>query len=218
MNVIFHRGHIGFQPFAVNAVVSYSFTEPKIESFINDGMLYIPVSEHDLDQSDLGNKGTILSAYRLSSKIYHRWLQWDERGPADHLFQKSSTDPENSLPRYRRVPLSLTHSTAAVLTWDAIDSEYLAALVHADASLEQINDFCVEFLIGSVRPFIWTQLSVVEEMIHLSKKRKSEYPFAIERFGPSKYFMRTEAERMANEIIAQFSKEGDANARPTDNI
>lgn len=94
----------------------------------------------------------------------------------------------------------------------------MAALVHADATFEQINDFCVEFIVGSIRPFIWTPIPVAQEMITRSKGRKSEFSFLTPRTGPSKYFMRQKSEEMAREVMALFSKEGKTDARITDNV
>jgi hypothetical protein len=187
MIVIFHRGHLGFQPNAVSSDVHYSFTSTSIDAFIADGLLYIPVSDDDLDAAELGTNGNIAGCYKVSSQLYSRYLHWDKTGPTDNIIQKSKRDAEGGMPQMRRIPLNLRHNTTAVLSANAIDAEYLTALVHADGTFDQINDFVQEYNIGSARRFIWTQISVVADLIRLSNEVKAEFPYQEVRFGPSKW-------------------------------
>lgn len=204
MIVIIHRGHLGFQPLAVTSEVPYSFTKPDLELFISDGILNIPIGGDDLDQDDLGNLEVVMSSYVVSSKVYGRFLQWDKRGPADNIFMKMPhTDKPKSQPTYRRIPLLTSHSTSAVLSRDPTDGDYLTALVHADATFEQIDAFCKEYLTGSCLPFIWTPLKDVHKLIIASQNEDIYYPSHEVRTGPSKYVLELEARVMAREIIEQ---------------
>ena len=187
MNVIFHRGYLGFQPASVCAEISYSFTKPVIESFIADGMLYLPVSLMDADTNDLGNVGTVMLSYTLSRGIYYRWLQWDDRGPCDNSYIKMSNDPIASYPSYNRVPLSSAISTSAVLALKNDSSEeYLPALVHADATLDQIDSFCCEFGVGSGRPFVWNKYNDVKNLINASVTKTTLLKIKEVYDGPSR--------------------------------
>jgi hypothetical protein len=188
MNIIFHRGYLGFQPADVVADVAYSFTKPVIESFIADGVLYLPVSYLDLDQSDLGNSGDIMNSYKISRGIYSRWLQWDDKGPADNHFLKTLEAPEGCHPTYSRIPLDTVILTSAVLALKNDSSEdYLPALVHADATLDQIDSFCCDFYVGSGRPFVWNKFTDVKKLIVDSLKKKTIFGISEVRDGPSRY-------------------------------
>ena len=193
MNVIIHRGYLGFQPLEVRADISYTFTKPTIESFIDDGVVCIPIGSMDLDQADLGSDGPVLESYQTSNGLYARWLLWDRTGISDHTFLKSENYPKTTSatnPTYTRVVLGITHSFAAVLVPRSnLAEEYLTALVHADATLDQIDAFCQEFYIGSGNPFVWTKIEDIRKLIADSKGKEPVFPYNAVRDGPSRHLM-----------------------------
>jgi hypothetical protein len=208
MNIIFHRGYLGFQPADVTAEIPYSLTKPVIESFIADGILYLPVSYSYADQDDLGNSGNIMSSYKISRGIYSRWLQWDSRGPADNQFLKELDAPEGSCPTYSRISLSVVTLASAVLALRNDSSEdYLPALVHADATLDQIDSFCCDFYVGSGRPFVWNKYDDVKKLIIDSIKEKIIFRISEVREGPSRYLPNPISETSKDPVPTEIQKE-----------
>lgn len=196
MIVLIYRGYIGFQPAIVTQDSHQSFTKPELGSFISKGILNIPISADELDFDDLGNADTILGAYKISSRVYYRWLLWDiKAGPSDNIVRKSNHDAEGSIPSYRRQPLLKPHSTASVLCEYAHDGDYLAALIHADAEFSQIDEFCASFGVGSGRPFVWTPLGKVVNMLESPEYATVNYLGVDMVEGPSIHVVRLNAQR-----------------------
>ena len=93
-------------------------------------------------------------------------------------------------PNYTRVLLGVTHSFAAVLVPRSdLAGEYLTALVHADATLDQIDAFCQEFYIGSGNPFVWTKIEDIRKLIADSNEKEPVFPYNVVRDGPSRHLM-----------------------------
>lgn len=191
MIVIFHRGYLGYQPNVVSSGESYSFTDPKLENFISNGMLRIPVSDDQLDFDHLGNKSQILSPYAVSNRIYFRWLQWDPSGIFDMIIQKDFSDKSKN-PQFRAIAIDDSNITSAVLAADVVDGNYLGALIHADAPFEVIDAFCFEWLVGSHKPFIWTPMIKVFDLVDKSRGTETIFPVTEIRTGPSKYIIKKE--------------------------
>lgn len=204
MIVIIHRGYLGFQPNAVTSDVTYSFAQPDLTQFIDDGLLVLPISHDDLNADELGNKGRILAGYKISNFVYYRYFHWTiKEGASDIIYTKLLSDKDESPPQYRKIALLNPYSRSCVLAKNEIDAAYLTALVHADATIEQINDFAQEFIIGSARPFIWTPMDIVYQQIKLSESRKSNNANQIfkVRNGRSRWLIHEESKIMTKEVI-----------------
>ena len=73
------------------------------------------------------------------------------------------------------------------MSGDDISQEYLSALVHADATLDQIDAFCGEFYLGSGRPFVWNTIIDVSKLINASVGENHIFQYKEVRNGPSRH-------------------------------
>lgn len=176
MILLLYRGYLGLQPLDVSGEIHHSFTKPCFESFIAKGILYIPISM-DLIPSEFGEQGSILPFYKQTPVVYFRYFKWTlDEGMFDNIISKTSSSPENTYPQYHRRLLISHYITSAIMTDDVISESYLTGLIHADATLEQINNFTEEFGIGSGRPFIWKTIKDIKKLIKESIDKPIEFP------------------------------------------
>lgn len=192
MNIIFHRGHVGFQE-ANFLLGGYANHAPfDIDNYIEDRLLMVPITEHELDLQELGDAGVISNSYLISSSITVQYLYWDVRGASVVTYHKSKDEARKVAPVYTREVIGSAFIQSSVLGRNAVTLEYLNGLVYADATFAQINQFCQELRIGGGTPFIWFSHDELCARIEQSRNKKNLHRYRILRDGtePSEHLPR----------------------------
>ena len=187
MNIIFHRGYVGIQPFQTMLQLPEQHRMFCIDQYIEDGRLLIPISEDALDLDELGDKGFVSNFYITSKRVHVQYLLWDSRGPSNLVVRKQTKEGDGVAPSAIHVPYDRAWIDSIVFSDTIEDMEYLRALVQADATLEQINQFCTEH--PGFSPFVWILYADLHQKILKSKGIVRERHYQQPRTGPSKYLL-----------------------------
>lgn len=174
MNILFHRGYVGFQ-YGNNDIQDHSIRynqDFNIDNFISAGIFDVPVTDPMLPD-ELGNNaaGYVSPNYEASRSFHLRKLYWTNKlGPRDIIYRKQKSDgpvPEKRH-TYRSIPIDTIFAKSYVMCGLNTDNAALIALVHADATFSQIDSYMKEFNMGNSKPFVWLTFESVLAKIDAS--------------------------------------------------
>lgn len=194
MNILFHRGHVGFQESLV-FIGNYANHAPfNIDNYIGGGLLLAPVSEDELDLQELGDEGFVANNYVVSNGINTRYLYWDVRGASVIMHFKSKNENKKIGSEYTREVISAPHIKSSVLGHRPDVLDYLIGLVYADATFKQIDQFCFDLRISGGRPFNWYPYEELHQRIKQSEGKLGSHQYRILRDGsePSEHLPKPE--------------------------